>query len=369
MSTTTGFVWDERFTWHDIGPGAGPLFAGGWIEPGEPHAENANTKRRIRNLIDVSGLLKELTPLETVMADENILQLVHDRDYIDRAKTLSAGAGGMVGPDAKVGHGSFEVASLAVGGTIAAVDAVMQKRVRNAYALVRPPGHHATASEGAGFCIFANIAIAVLVAKSKYSLSRMAIVDWDVHHGNGTQSVFYEDPSVLTISLHQDGVFPPESGAVEEIGVGAGAGYSINVPLPPGSGSGAYRAAFKKIVLPALERFAPQLIVVASGFDANNFDPLSRQLLGPEDYRWMTRELMKVADRHTEGRLVLSHEGGYHAGVVPFCGLAVVEELSGHRTGVDDPFTPLISGSPWQRLQPHQEAAIDRAKQAAPLLS
>jgi acetoin utilization deacetylase AcuC-like enzyme len=369
VSTKTGFVWDERFAWHDVGSGAGPLFAGGWIEPGELPAENAATKRRIRNLLDASGLLKELTPLTVIGADERTLALVHDREYIERVRSLSEGEGGSVGTDTRVGRGSFEIASLSVGGAIAATTAVMQGQVRNAYALVRPPGHHATASEGAGFCVFANVAIAVLHARSEYPLARVAIVDWDAHHGNGTQSVFYDDPSVLTISLHQDGVFPPESGTIHEVGAGAGTGYAINVPLPPGSGSGAYRAAFDRIVLPALERFAPELIVVSSGFDANNFDPLSRQLLGPEDYRWMTSELMSVAERFAGGRLVLSHEGGYHAGVVPFCGLAVIEQLSGYRTCVEDPFTPLIASSPWQALQPHQEASIERARQAAPLLS
>jgi acetoin utilization deacetylase AcuC-like enzyme len=366
---TTGFVWHERYAWHDLGSGAGPLRAGGWIEPGEPHAEHPATKRRIRNLLDASGLLPRLVPITPLPATEEQLLRFHTPHYLSRVRALSEGEGGSVGLDGWVGRGSYEVAALAVGGTIAAIDAVLDGAVDNAYALVRPCGHHAEPEEGKGFCIFGNLVLGALHARDARGIERIAVVDWDVHHGNGTQAAFYDDPSVLTISVHQDGVFPPASGSVHEKGTGAGAGSNINVPLPPGSGGGAYRDAFERVVIPALHRFRPDLLLVASGFDANGFDPMSRQLLSSEDFRRMARSVRELADELCGGRLVLSHEGGYHTGVVPFCGLAVLEELSGERTEVQDPFVPLLANSPWQSLQPHQRAAVDAAVAAAPLLA
>jgi acetoin utilization deacetylase AcuC-like enzyme len=365
---STGVVWNERYAWHDLGAGAGPLRAGGWIEPGEPHAEHAATKRRIRNLLDASGLLEQLTAIPARLATEAELLRFHTQRYVDQARELSAAEGGMVGLDAWVPRGSYEIALLAAGGTIAAVDAVQRGDVDNAYALVRPIGHHAEADGGKGFCIFGNLVLGALHAREVHGVERIAILDWDVHHGNGAQSAFWDDPSVLTISVHQDGVFPPASGPVDEVGTGAGHGYNINVPLPPGSGGGAYCDVFARVVEPALRAFGPDLLLVASGFDANGFDPMSRQLLGSEDFRTMARAVRELAEELCGGRLVLSHEGGYHTGIVPFCALAVFEELSGIRTEVEDPFHPLVASSPWQALQPHQEAAVDAAVAAAPLL-
>lgn len=229
----------------------------------------------------------------------------------------------------------------------------------NAYALVRPPGHHAVAAEGMGFCIFGNVAIAVKHAVEERGLSRIAVVDWDVHHGNGTQSAFYSDPGVLTVSLHQQDAFPPGSGRVEEAGEGEGSGYNINVPLPPGSDVGAYESAFERVVIPALHRFHPELIVVASGLDAAAMDPLARQMMHSEGYRNLTRMIMEVANETCDGRLVAAHEGGYSSFLVPFCGLAIVETLSGEKTAVEDPYLPLIADMGGQGLQPHQARAID----------
>jgi acetoin utilization deacetylase AcuC-like enzyme len=231
--------------------------------------------------------------------------------------------------------------------------------VANAYALVRPPGHHATRSGAMGFCLFANAALAGRAALDDLGLGRVAFVDWDVHHGNGTQDVFWEDPRALTLSIHQDGCFPPDSGHVGEIGAGAGEGFNINVPLPPGSGLGAYAAAFDRVVLPALHAYKPDLIIVPSGFDAGGHDPLGRMMLHSDAYRDMTRKLMTAADELCGGRIVMSHEGGYSASTVPFMGLAVLETLSGVRTDVVDPFVEVIGGMAYQGLQSHQEAAIE----------
>ncbi len=251
---------------------------------------------------------------------------------------------------------------LAAGGCMSAVDAVMDGRVDNAYALVRPPGHHAEPDLGRGFCIFLNTGLAAMHAREVRGLERVAIVDWDVHHGNGAQKAFWRDPTVLTISLHQAGYYPPDSGHVEDIGEGEGEGFNINVPLPPGSGAGAYIAALERVVAPALRAHRPELILVASGLDANAMDPLAHMMVHSAAYKQMTRILMDVAAEVCEGRLVMCHEGGYSAGYVPFCGLAVVEELSGITTGVEDPFLEFFEGVEYQELQPHQDEVIALAE-------
>ena len=237
-------------------------------------------------------------------------------------------------------------------------------QVENAYCLHRPPGHHAEPDEAMGFCIYSSAAVAGLYALHAAGLERIAFVDWDAHHGNGTQAAFWTDPRALTISLHQDGAFPPGSGTVDEIGEGAAFGTNINIPLPPGSGEGTYLAAFDRIVLPALRAFRPGMIFVPSGFDAGGHDPLARMMLTSESFRRMTELLMEAAGNMCRRRIVMLHEGGYAPHIVPFMALAVFEALSGETTEVADPFLPALAGSPWQALQPHQDRAIAAAEQA-----
>jgi acetoin utilization deacetylase AcuC-like enzyme len=210
---------------------------------------------------------------------------------------------------------------------IAAVDAVVGERASNAFSLSRPPGHHCLRNRPMGFCLLANIPIAIEAERAKHDIERVAVIDWDVHHGNGTQSIYYEDPHTLTISLHQDRCFPPGYSGEEDRGAGAGVGANLNVPLLAGSGDDAYRYAFERIVLPALERFSPELIVVASGLDASAVDPLARMQLHSDSYRSMTCAVTHAAQRHCAGRLAIVHEGGYSEAYVPFCGLAIAEEL------------------------------------------
>jgi acetoin utilization deacetylase AcuC-like enzyme len=355
----TGLVWHERYMWHDTGSGTSELPSGGWLEP-HIHVENPDTKRRIKNLLDASGLTEQLVALTPREATVDELCRVHGLAYVEQIRELSAGRGGDAGREAPFGNGSFEVAALAAGGTIVAVDAVLDGQVENAYALVRPPGHHALPDLGMGFCIFSNVAVAVRHAQAARGLARVAIVDWDVHHGNGTQAVFWDDGSVLAISLHQDGCYPAGSGLVEETGAGAGVGATLNVPLPAGSGRGAYLAALDRVVVPALDRFRPELILIACGFDAGALDPLGRMLLAAGAFGEMTGRMLDAAARHCEGRLVLSHEGGYSAGHVPFCGLATIEALSGLSAGIVDPFA-YVGEIPGRDLQPHQGAAIEVA--------
>ena len=359
--TLTGWVSHERYLWHDTGKAAGFLEAGGWLEP-LGHVESVATKRRFQNLVEVSGLRQELTEVLPRPATREELLVVHTPEYVDRIEELSADRGGDAGDrTTPFGRGGFEIAQLAAGGAICAMEAIVSGNVDNVYALVRPPGHHAMPDHGMGFCIFNNVAVAVRHIQKTGGVERIAVVDWDVHHGNGTQAIFYDDPRVLVISVHQDGCFPSHSGLVDERGSGAGAGANINVPLPPGAGHQAYVEAFSRIVVPALRRFASEVVVVSSGFDASVYDPLGRMLLHSDSYRVLTEMLLEV----TGGRLAVIHEGGYNAFYVPFCGLAVVETLSGRRTAAEDPYLEAVLELPGQELNDLQREAIEAAARMA----
>ncbi len=363
MTTTqTGFYHDELCLWHSTGESVLFLPVGGWLQPlaGAGHAESPETKRRFKSLLDVSGLTEQLVVRSAEPATTEDLLRVHTSDYISRFQSLSAAGGGEMGPEAHFSRGGFEIASLSAGLAKRAVFDVIDGSLRNAYSLSRPPGHHCQRDQGMGFCLLANIPIALEAAKTERGLGRVAVVDWDVHHGNGTQSIYYDRDDVLSISIHQENCFPTDSGALRERGQGAGDGYNLNVPLPPGSGHETYLHAMRKIILPALESYKPELIVVASGLDANAVDPLARQMLYAESYREMTQMLMDVAGRLCDGRLVAVHEGGYAESAVPFCGLAVVESLSGIRTKVVDPFeADFIAQQPTARVLAYQRAIVD----------
>jgi acetoin utilization deacetylase AcuC-like enzyme len=364
---TTGLVWDELYMWHDTGTSAWVLPAGLVVQP-LGHIESAESKRRIKNLVEVSGLIEHLVVIKPRPATEEEILRLHTRDYMDRIKRESDGLGGDAGDLTPFGHGSYDIALLAAGGCITAVDAVLDGKVDNAYALVRPPGHHAERDMGRGFCIFANVAIAAQHARVTRGLKRVAVVDWDVHHGNGTEHAFYEDPTVLTISIHQDNNFPPGSGAITDTGTGAGEGFNLNVPLPAGSGVGAYVATLEEVVAPALRNFQPELIMIASGLDASAMDPLASMMMTSDGYRQLTRIMLQSARDVCGGRLVACHEGGYSPAYVPFCGLAIMEELASTRTAVEDPLLALLGAMGGQALQPHQQAVIDEAAKLAQAL-
>ena len=357
----TGWVYHEAYMWHD--PGRMRAFDPSmrrWLQAWE-HYESPETKRRLNNLLEYVDFSEELVPLKPRAANFEQVTRFHTPEYFEKIRELSEADGGEAGEGATFSHGGFEIALLAAGGTITAVDAVLDREIDNAYALVRPPGHHAERDRGRGFCIFGNVAIAGMHALADRGLARIATLDWDVHHGNGTQQAFYDRNDALTISIHQDQWYPRDSGAMHETGEDDGEGYNINIPLPPGSGHGAYVATIEQVVMPALRAFKPDLILVPSGFDGGMYDPLGRMMAYSETFREMTGLLMEAADELCEGRLVLSHEGGYSPTYVPFCGLAVVEELSGKTSGAADPMGDNAAGAGGQDLQPHQQARISEA--------
>jgi acetoin utilization deacetylase AcuC-like enzyme len=357
---TTGWHWDDSYAWHTTG-GAGPLgYDGIWVQPGVGDFETASAKTRFKDLASVAGLLDRVVPLRGRDATDEELTRLHTPDYLRQLRALSDAGGGEAGEGTPIGRGSYEIAVRAAGGALASLEAVVSGAVDNAYALVRPPGHHAESARARGYCLLGNVALAALHARESYGVDRIAIIDWDVHHGNGTEDAFYSDPSVLTVSIHAEDLYPPGRGYIEHTGAGAGQGANVNIPLPDGSGHEAYMAAMERVVLPALRRFGPDLLIVASGVDASAWDPLGRQLLHSESYRRMTELVLEVAGDACDGRLLAVHEGGYSDAYAPFCCVAVLEALIGVKQ-VEDPFLGYFADRPGQLLQPHQAAAVERA--------
>lgn len=342
----TGFFFDERCLWHSGGNYAFLAPVGGLVQPlaagGLP--ENPETKRRFRNLIAVTGLAEELELRGAEPAGREDVLRVHPGAYVDEFKRLSDAGGGELGLRTPFGPGGYEIAALSAGLVKAALEAVLRGDLRNAYALSRPPGHHCLPDFPNGFCLLNNIAVAIEAARAAGLAERFAVVDWDVHHGNGTEAIFYERGDVLTISLHQERNYPLDTGEFNARGQGDGLGANLNVPLPPGTGHAGYLMAMERLVLPALSAFRPDVIIVACGFDASGVDPLSRMMAGSHTFGAMTQMVMEAASELCGGRLVMAHEGGYSELHVPFCGHAVLEQMSGSAIRAEDPLGPRIAG-------------------------
>jgi acetoin utilization deacetylase AcuC-like enzyme len=366
----TGFYVDERTFWHSTGVQALFLPIGDWVQPptGSYGADTPDSKRRFASLVAASGLDRALHMPRVAAATREDLLRIHPASYLDRFKAMSDAGGGDLGDVAPFTKGSYEIAMVGTGLAIAVLDDVLRGEVANGYALCRPGGHHCLPDRPMGFCLFANIPVAIEAARARHGVGRVAVVDWDVHHGNGTQAIYYERADTLTISVHQDRCFPPGYSGAEERGAGAGLGFNLNIPLPAGSGHETYLHAFETMVVPALERFRPDMIVVASGLDANAVDPLARMLIHSETYRALTGMMMDAADRLCGGRLAVVHEGGYSEAYVPFCGHAILETLSGERTEVVDPALDFFTAwQPDERMVAFHRQLIDEQRVAAGL--
>lgn len=289
----TVFLADPIAKEHDTGPG----------HPEQP----ARWDAAVRGLGDL-----HLTPSGPRAATEDDLALCHTRDYIRVAKhDVLSGAHTLSTGDTDISARSFEVALRAAGTCLNAVDQVMRGDAGSAFCIVRPPGHHASANRGMGFCLFNNIAIAARYAQRHHGVERVAIVDWDVHHGNGTQDIFYKDGSVLFFSTHQSPWYPG-TGAASETGEGAGKGRTINCPLPAGSGREEILGVVAHRLIPQLDEFRPDLILISAGFDSRMGDPLGRFLLDDADFAELTRMVLEAADKHAGGKVISILEGGYN---------------------------------------------------------
>ncbi len=280
-------------------------------DSGQNHPESGERLSYLMGYLEKKGFLPKLKNVEPYPASLEWVEAVHDPSYIKLVERICKNGGGMLDPDTQVGAESYKIALLAVGGVMAAVDEVMNKNIRNAFCAIRPPGHHAEKDRGMGFCIFNNVAVGARYALKKFGLKKVFIVDWDVHHGNGTQNIFWTDPSVFYFSIHQ---FPhyPGTGSDNEIGEGEGEGFTFNLPMCAGSGELEYIEAFENILYPMAFKFSPEFIFISAGFDAHEDDPLAEINLSEEAYQRMTEVITRLASECCEGRLVSVLEGGYN---------------------------------------------------------
>ncbi|MHC4118317.1 MAG: histone deacetylase family protein [Planctomycetota bacterium] len=297
--TKTGFVYDDIYLEHKTTP---------------DHPERPERLVEIVKRLKAESVYSELVKLKPTPASLNWIETVHSPEYVERARrSCENNTGYLDSLDVPISARSYEAAVLAAGGMLAAVDAVMDKKVANAFCAVRPPGHHALSDQAMGFCIFNNVAIGAKYIQKKHNLSKVLIVDWDVHHGNGTQATFYDDPTVLYFSVHQY-PFYPGSGSRAEKGEGKGLNYTINVPLPAGSGDSVYLDVFEQELQPAALDFSPDFVLVSAGFDAHENDLLGQMGVTAKGYAKLTESVKAIALKCCQGRLVSVLEGGYHLG-------------------------------------------------------
>ncbi len=279
---------------------------------GRGHPERPERYRAVMDALEREKLLPGLLQLQPAAAVEEDILLAHTKEYFETAqRDINSGASMLSTGDTHVCAKSFDVAMLAAGAAIEAVDAVCGDKAANAFCVVRPPGHHANAERGMGFCVFNNVAIAARYARSEFGIGRVLIADWDVHHGNGTQDIFYEDPSVFFFSTHQAPLYPG-TGRSSERGAGAGTGFTLNCPFPAGSGRREIFGAFTDQLIPAMQHFKPELIILSAGFDSRIDDPLGGFTLTDDDFHDLTRLMLDLADKHCGGRLISMLEGGYN---------------------------------------------------------
>ena len=314
-----GLVYDSIYLEHDTGD----------------HVENSRRLVETMSYLKETGTIEKLTCLSPRPASQEELEMIHSPEYISYVKSKAEKGGGWLDPDTIISLKSYEAALYAAGGVLVAVEAVMTGKVDNAFALVRPPGHHAIQDRAMGFCIFNNVAIAAKFALSKFNLNRVLIADFDVHHGNGTQDAFYADPKVLYFSTHQY-PFYPGTGWMDETGTGEGEGTTVNFPMAAGWGDEEYLRAFNEVLAPVARRFQPQLILISAGFDPHWADQLAMMRVTITGFAQMARILKELAAELCQGRLVFTLEGGYNLRVVA-CSIKVVFDVLLGNSEIDDP--------------------------------
>jgi acetoin utilization deacetylase AcuC-like enzyme len=319
---STAYVYDPIYLEHNL--------------PGHP--ENKERLVRVMALLEKQGMLERLVAVEATPVSLERLARNHSQSYIDTVRQVAERGGDHLDLDTYTSPRSYEVALMATGGLVNAVEAVLEGKVDNAFALVRPPGHHAVRAQGMGFCLFNNVAVAARYALEEKGLERILIVDFDVHHGNGTQDAFYDEASVLYFSTHQ---YPhyPGTGHWREIGRGEGEGYTANVPLPGGVGDKGFERIFDEFLYPLAERYCPQLILVSAGYDSHWADPLAEMQLSITGYAHLARRLKTMADDLCQGRLVFTLEGGYQLEVLAYAVLNTFHVLLGDEE-IQDPLGP-----------------------------
>ncbi len=320
---TTAYVYDPRYLDH--------------ASLGGEHPERPMRLVAILDTLASGGALDKMTALPATEITDRDLLRVHTPGHVALLREMSARGGGTIDADTYVAQASYEVARLAAGGCLTATDAVIDGKARNAFALIRPPGHHAFADRAEGFCLFNNVALAAKHALMR-GLHRVAIVDFDVHHGNGTQAIFYDDPDVLYISTHQWPLYPG-TGHWREIGAGAGRGATINIPLPPGVGDNGFSVVWEQVIHPALQRFRPDILFISAGFDAHWRDPLAMLQLSITGIATLAQRLVKFANDNCHGQVVAILEGGYDLDALGYGSLAVARALLADPT-ITDPFGP-----------------------------
>jgi len=291
----TGVVLDPRYLEH---------------RPPYAHPENPGRLEAVHAGLEAAGLLERARRVPPRAAAPDEILLNHEERLLERIEETASRGATQIDPDTYTSARSYETALLAAGGVLALVDRVQSGELENGFALVRPPGHHAEAGRAMGFCLFNNVAIAAAYARKKYGLERVLVIDWDVHHGNGTQASFYATPETLYFSSHRY-PFYPGTGAVDEIGEGEGKGYTVNVPMRGGMGDGEIVPAFQRLLLPIAEQYSPQLVLVSAGFDAHRLDPLGGMQVSAEGFAALARIVKTIALGSAGGKLVLALEGGY----------------------------------------------------------
>lgn len=314
----TGFVFSEVYLRHLAGDTG--------------HPERPERLTAIRTALDREGLLETLYPIAARRVTEDELKLVHTSSYIAlvrRELSSIQGLRELSTGDTLASPGTLEAAEFAAGGVLAAVDAVMEGKARNAFVASRPPGHHATPDRGMGFCVFNNVAIAARYLQKVHGVRRVLIVDWDYHHGNGTQDAFYDDPSVFYFSTHHYGAYPG-TGSPQETGVGRGLGTTLNVPLPAGASDAQILEAFESSLVPAARAFRPDFILISAGFDAMRNDVLGRFDVTPQGFAAITKVVVGLAEEFSQGRIVSVLEGGYRLDGLAASVLAHVKALQGN---------------------------------------